>query len=62
MGATYEDVADVMLSYGAVNALNLDGGSSSTMLYHGEYLNISSSLVGERPLPTGIIVLDKEAE
>ena len=62
MGATYEDVADVMLSYGAVNALNLDGGSSSSMLYHGEYLNISSSLVGERPLPTGIIVLDKEAE
>ena len=62
MGATYEDVADVMLSYGAVNALNLDGGSSSSMLYNGEYLNISSSLVGERPLPTGIIVLDKEAE
>ena len=60
MGATYEDVADVMLSFGAVNALNLDGGSSSTMLYEGEYLNISSSLVGERPLPTGIIVLSEE--
>ena len=56
MGATYEDLADVMLSYGAVNALNLDGGSSSSMIYEGEYLNISSSLVGERPLPTGIIV------
>ena len=62
MGATYEDVADVMLSYGAVNALNLDGGSSSTMLYEGEFLNISSSLVGQRPLPTGIIVLDEEAD
>jgi len=60
MGATYEDVADVMLTYGAVNALNLDGGSSSSMLHEGEYLNISSSLVGERPLPTGIVVLDKE--
>ena len=56
MGATYEDLADVMLSYGAVNALNLDGGSSSSMIYNGEYLNISSSLVGERPLPTGIII------
>ncbi len=56
MGATYEDLADVMLSYGAVNALNLDGGSSSSMIYEGEYLNISSSLVGERGLPTGIIV------
>lgn len=56
MGATYEDVADVMLSYGAVNALNLDGGSSSSMIYEGEFLNISSSLVGQRGLPTGIIV------
>ena len=56
MGATYEDLADVMISYGAVNALNLDGGSSSSMIYQGEYLNISSSLVGERPLPTGIII------
>ncbi|MBE7016705.1 MAG: phosphodiester glycosidase family protein [Ruminococcaceae bacterium] len=60
MGATYEDVADVMLSFGAVNALNLDGGSSSTMLYEGEFLNISSSLVGQRGLPTGIIVLSEE--
>lgn len=56
MGATYEDVADVMLSFGAVNALNLDGGSSSSMIYQGEFLNISSSLVGQRGLPTGIIV------
>ncbi len=61
MGATYEDVADVMLSFGAVNALNLDGGSSSSMIYEGEFLNISSSLVGQRPLPTGIIVLSEEA-
>ena len=60
MGATYEDVADVMLSFGAVNALNLDGGSSSSMLYEGEFLNISSSLVGQRGLPTGIVVLGEE--
>ncbi len=60
MGATYEDVADVMLSFGAVNALNLDGGSSSSMIYEGEFLNISSSLVGQRGLPTGIIVLSEE--
>ena len=60
MGATYEDVADVMLSFGAVNALNLDGGSSSTMLYQGEFQNISSSLIGQRGLPTGIIVLSEE--
>lgn len=60
MGATYEDVADVMLSFGAVNALNLDGGSSSSMIYEGEFLNVNSSLIGQRGLPTGIIVLSEE--
>jgi len=55
-GATYEDVADVMLEYGAVNALNLDGGSSSMMIYEGEFLTKSSSVVGQRGLPTCIIV------
>ena len=39
MGATYEDVADVMLSFGAVNALNLDGGATSTMIFMGKQYN-----------------------
>ena len=29
MGATYEDLIEIMMSYGAVNAANLDGGSST---------------------------------
>ena len=29
MGATYEDLIEVMMNYGAVNAANLDGGSST---------------------------------
>ncbi len=32
-GGTYKDVVDIMMEYGAVNACNLDGGSSSVMLY-----------------------------
>ena len=32
-GGTYRDVTDIMMEYGAVNACNLDGGSSSVMLY-----------------------------
>ncbi len=31
-GATMKDLADIMLSYGAVNAANLDGGTSSVMV------------------------------
>ncbi len=33
MGGTYADIADIMVEYGAVNACNLDGGSSTVMLY-----------------------------
>ena len=33
VGGTYKDVCDIMIEYGAVNACNLDGGSSSVMLY-----------------------------
>lgn len=33
IGATYNDVINIMLSYGAVNAGMLDGGSSSVMYY-----------------------------
>lgn len=56
LGATYGDLADVMLSYGAVNACNLDGGSSTVMYYNGEMINTSSSLVGIRPVPTAFLV------
>ena len=33
LGATFADMTDIFLSYGAVNACNLDGGSSSVMMY-----------------------------
>jgi len=32
-GGTFADAIDIMVEYGAVNACNLDGGSSSVMLY-----------------------------
>ena len=34
IGASYKDVIDIMSEYGAVNACNMDGGSSSVMLYN----------------------------
>lgn len=33
LGGTYADITDIMVEYGAVNACNLDGGSSTVMLY-----------------------------
>ena len=58
LGATMQDICDIMLEYGAVNAGNLDGGSSSIMVYNGEIINNCSSVVGPRRIPTGFIVLE----
>lgn len=41
LGASASDLINVMLEFGAVNAANLDGGSSSCMYYDGEYLMTS---------------------
>ncbi len=57
MGATHEDLIDIMLEYGAVNACNLDGGSSSLMWYDGDYVNNCASVIGIRPVPTTFLVL-----
>ena len=63
MGGTYADIIDIMVEYGAVNACNLDGGSSTVMLYRdhqtGEVSMINSySLLQEKPrrMPTFIMV------
>ena len=34
LGATYKDATDIMIEFGAVNACNMDGGSSTVMFYH----------------------------
>lgn len=57
LGATYADLAELMLEFGAVNACNLDGGSSTLMWYKGEYVNNCASVVGIRDIPTSFVVL-----
>ncbi len=52
LGATYDDIIDIMLKNGAVNAANLDGGSSSHMIYNNEIITVCSSLYGPRKMPT----------
>ncbi len=75
LGGTYADCIDILTEYGAVNACNLDGGSSSTMFYrdtYGKYeekgsvfmVNNYSLLASEpRRMPTFFLVAPmKEAE
>ena len=59
LGATAADLIEVMSEYGAVNAANVDGGSSSTMYYNGEYLMTSVTFYYSNSswrLPTAFVV------
>lgn len=57
IGATYQDCAELLLSYGAINACNMDGGSSTCMYYQGRVINSCSAANGEcRPLPDAWLI------
>lgn len=52
-GLNYEEIAWIMIDYGAVNAINMDGGSSSCMMFEGELKNNPTNAAGgTRYLPT----------
>jgi len=55
-GASLTELQEVMYKLGAYNAINLDGGKSTTMYYDGEIINNPSNSMGERPIPSAIIV------
>jgi exopolysaccharide biosynthesis protein len=56
LGATFNDVAEILIEYGAINAAALDGGSSTLMVYENKILNQTSLLIGPRRIPTFIMV------
>jgi len=56
VGASYTDVQEVLYKLGAINAINLDGGRSTTMYYDGNIVNSPSNTMGERTIPTAVIV------
>ncbi len=56
VGATLKDLQNVLYEKGAVNAANLDGGSSTTLFLNGKVVNKPADLLGERMIPTAFIV------
>ncbi|MEG2144040.1 MAG: phosphodiester glycosidase family protein, partial [Oscillospiraceae bacterium] len=56
LGASFKDLIGIFTEYGAVNAANLDGGSSSVMIYEGKAVSVTASIYGSRKLPTAILV------
>ena len=61
LGANFKDLIEIMENFGAVNAGNLDGGSSSMMYHKGELLNVCASLYGPRRIPTAILVTEESS-
>ncbi len=58
-GATIEELREMMLALGARDALNLDGGGSSTLVINGKVVNTPSDPTGERPVSDAVIVVSK---
>lgn len=62
LGATASDLIRIMKKYGAVNAANLDGGSSSCMYYNDHYEMTSVTFYyanSSWKIPTGFVVEGK---
>ncbi len=56
VGMTLQELAEYLLSLGAVDAMNLDGGGSTTMVLDGKVVNKPSDPSGERKIGDAIVV------
>lgn len=56
VGASFRESALIMRSLGAIDAVNLDGGGSTTLSINQQLVNRLSDATGERPIADAIIV------
>ncbi len=56
VGMSLVMLADLLLEFGAVEAINLDGGGSTTMVIRNKLVNKPSDATGERPVSDAILV------
>lgn len=59
VGMSLPMLAELLLELGAVDALNLDGGGSTTMVVRHKVVNRPSDQSGERPVSDAILVFSK---
>ena len=57
IGMTFKEMADFLLSIGVTNAVNLDGGGSTTMVVRGTVVNSPSDPDGERSVANSLQVI-----
>jgi exopolysaccharide biosynthesis protein len=56
IGMSLTMLADLLLEFGAVEAINLDGGGSTTMVIRNKLVNKPSDAGGERPVSDAILL------
>lgn len=64
-GATLKDVQEILVNYGAYNAANLDGGTSTSMTVHSSLINDPTTQSGShrtRPVATAFILEADESD
>lgn len=59
VGASFEEEAGVMQALGAVEAVNLDGGGSTTLVIDDQLVNRPSDTTGERPIGDALLLFDR---
>ena len=62
IGMNFQEMADFLISIGVWNALNLDGGGSTTMVSHDKIVNSPSDKTGERPVANTLQVIRLKSE
>ncbi|MCB9059395.1 MAG: phosphodiester glycosidase family protein [Calditrichae bacterium] len=56
-GMTLEELGDYMTGLGCWQALNFDGGGSTTMVIDGKVVNVPSDPTGERAVATALMII-----
>ncbi|MGH9956922.1 MAG: phosphodiester glycosidase family protein [Pyrinomonadaceae bacterium] len=59
VGISLNELAKLLLEFGAVEAINLDGGGSTAMVVLGKLVNRPSDQSGERPVSDAVLVLTR---
>jgi exopolysaccharide biosynthesis protein len=59
VGATLVELASLMRRLGAWQAMNFDGGGSTTMVIDGAVVNVPSDSTGERAVGNTLMVVKK---
>ena len=62
VGMTLSELADALIALGALEAMNLDGGGSSTLWIRGTVVNYPSDAAGERTVGNALFLLKRPRE